>query len=275
MVSEWLESLEITGMSQQTVANRRSHISQFERFRGRRLINKDLIDEYCLHVREKYESYNTIYIKFSTLKLYLKYLKINVNIVLPKKKRKIIQDYFKQAEINLIMSCFKGKYKHLAMLELLYGCGLRRGELLKIELFDIDFDERAMLVRGKGDRVRYVPLTSIAVYLIGKYIDEFRPQSSETTKLFVTRTGKDFKRETVDSLFRHMKTKLPNNLKDRFHPHALRHSIATHLMNNGVPVILIQEFLGHSNIETTQIYTHLDHREMVRVVDLFHPRVGF
>ncbi|PCJ55374.1 MAG: hypothetical protein COA79_20840 [Planctomycetota bacterium] len=106
-------------------------------------------------------------------------------------------------------------------------------------------------------------------------MDLLRPNADYSTKLFITRTCIDFKQETGESLFKHMKTKLPNSLKDRFHPHALRHSIVTHLMNNGVPVILIQEFLGHSNIETTQIYTHLDNKELVQIIDRFHPRVNF
>jgi len=80
-----------------------------------------------------------------------------------------------------------------------------------------------------------VPLTNIAIYYIRKYIALLRPNSEFSAKFFVTRTGKDFKRETVESIFRYMKTKLPNSLKGRFHSHALRHSIVTHLMNNGVP----------------------------------------
>ena len=160
-----------------------------------------------------------------------------------------------------------------AMLEVLYGCGLRESEVATLPLDALRFDEAVVRVRGKGGKERIVPLGSKAEAALKAWLATGRPALAPApgqAAVFLDRHGRPMRREEV---WRVVKTHaaaagLPENVS----PHWLRHSFATHLLSGQAPIRAIQEMLGHADISTTQIYTHVDASRLTSVVRAFHPR---
>lgn len=160
-----------------------------------------------------------------------------------------------------------------AMLELFYACGLRVSEISELKLDALRFDEALVRCLGKGSKVRLVPLGSRAETAVKSYIAESRPKYNPDptdATVFLNRSGSGFSREGIWSLVKRYSKKA--GLGDAVSPHWLRHSFATHLLGNGAPVRVIQEMLGHADIGTTQIYTHVDSGRLRGVHGRFHPR---
>ncbi len=149
-------------------------------------------------------------------------------------------------------------FRNKAMLELLYASGLRISELLNLKLNDISFDEDILKVVGKGDKQRIVPIGDVALEYLKLYINEYRNSilgSKQGEFLFVNNHGNQMTRQ---GFFKILKQQcLIKGIKKEVSPHTLRHSFASHLLNNGADLRTIQELLGHSDISTTQVYTHL------------------
>jgi integrase/recombinase XerD len=161
-----------------------------------------------------------------------------------------------------------------AMLELFYACGLRVSELAGLSLNDLGVDERLVRCTGKGGKSRIVPLGTGAYNALLRYLDAgrgfFARGNADEQKLFLTQRGSGFTRQGI---FKMLVQRARNALlKEHVHPHMLRHSFATHLLANGAPVRVIQEMLGHADIATTQIYTHVNHSQIKGVHARFHPR---
>jgi site-specific recombinase XerD len=150
--------------------------------------------------------------------------------------------------------------RNRALLELVYSAGLRSREAVDLDLGDVDFEQEAVHVRGKGGKERVVPLGEEAAYRIRLYLDESRPQLVRGAEdaLFVSARGRRLDTSTIRRL-------LP-------HPHRLRHAFATHLLEGGADLRVIQELLGHSSLSTTQAYSHVDGRRLRKVYDRAHPR---
>lgn len=162
-----------------------------------------------------------------------------------------------------------------AMIEFLYGCGLRVSELCAIRLDDIVADGELLRVMGKGSKERLVPIGSAAGDALCRYLDKSRPtfpklQDFESV-LFVTRLGRPFTRQGVFKLLRE-RSSLAGISQQRISPHVLRHSFASHMLQHGADIRAIQEMLGHADIGTTQIYTHIDERKFGEMHRRFHPR---
>ena len=150
--------------------------------------------------------------------------------------------------------------RNRALLELVYSAGLRSQEAVDLDLADVDFEQEAVHVRGKGGKERVVPLGEEAAYRLRVYLDSGRPQLARGAEdaLFLSARGNRLDTSTIRRL-------LP-------HPHRLRHAFATHLLEGGADLRVIQELLGHSSLSTTQTYSHVDGRRLRKVYDRAHPR---
>ena len=161
-----------------------------------------------------------------------------------------------------------------AMLEVLYGSGLRVSELASLKLAEINRDEGFLVCRGKGGKERIVPLGRSACNAVGRYLAEVRPRldpDGRREELFLSRRAKPFTRQGLWKLLRqHAAT--AGLRASEITPHVLRHSFATHLLERGADLRSVQLMLGHSRITTTQIYTHVSRERLRRVYDKYHPR---
>lgn len=160
-----------------------------------------------------------------------------------------------------------------AMLEMIYSSGLRVTELVTLPLRSVDAEIGLIQVRGKGDKERLVPVSETALRLLRRYLQEARPlhdPAGEVPQVFLSRRGAPMTRQNLwQRLQGHAKR---SGIPGKVSPHVLRHSFATHLLENGVDLRSLQAMLGHADISTTQVYTHLDFQHLARVYDAAHPR---
>jgi site-specific recombinase XerD len=170
----------------------------------------------------------------------------------------------KPAEVDELLASVDGDgalaLRNRALLELVYSAGLRSAEAVGLDLADVDFEQELVRVRGKGGKERAVPLGEEAAFFLRRYLREARPELARGANdaLFLSARGRRLDTSTLRRL-------LP-------HPHRLRHSFATHLLEGGADLRTIQELLGHSSLSTTQVYSHVDGRRLRRVYDRSHPR---
>lgn len=156
-----------------------------------------------------------------------------------------------------------------AMLELFYGSGLRLSELVALDIADLDLDQGFVTVTGKGRKVRQVPLGSFCIRALRSYLAQ-RTGASPASPVFCARGNARIGRRTVQQRLRTISVRQLGT--NAVHPHMLRHSFASHLLESSGDLRAVQELLGHSDISTTQIYTHLDFQHLAKVYDASHPR---
>jgi len=163
--------------------------------------------------------------------------------------------------------------RDVAMLEMLYGGGLRVGELVGLNRRDVDMADGMLRVRGKGKKERIVPAGSCAVAAVRTYLSDWRdgPPRRDANALFLN--AREGTRITTRSVRRIIgRYAVMAGLDPKISPHSLRHSFATHMLTNGADLRCVQELLGHENLSTTQIYTHLSHEHLKKTYDMAHPR---
>ncbi|MDC0949120.1 tyrosine recombinase XerC [Gammaproteobacteria bacterium] len=160
--------------------------------------------------------------------------------------------------------------RDLAMFELLYSSGLRLAELVGIDLGDYDARDAQLRVLGKGRKVRVLPVGSKAREALSRWMQQRKQIDTFDQALFVTKSGRRIAPRTVQQRLTRLSTLV--GLDKSVHPHTLRHSFASHLLQSSGDLRAVQELLGHSDIATTQIYTHLDFQQLARVYDSAHPR---
>ncbi|APQ16330.1 site-specific tyrosine recombinase XerD [Maribacter hydrothermalis] len=164
--------------------------------------------------------------------------------------------------------------RNRAMLETLYGCGLRVSELIDLKLSDLFFDEDFIKVTGKGDKQRFVPVSDINKKYINIYRNEIRVhlkiKEGFQDILFLNRRGKQLTRAMIFTIVKNLAVTI--GLQKNISPHTFRHSFATHLLENGADLRAIQQMLGHESITTTEIYMHVDRSHLAEVMNNFHPR---
>lgn len=165
-------------------------------------------------------------------------------------------------------------HRDRAMLETLYGCGLRVSELTALMITNLRFKEGFIRVTGKGDKERLVPIGSSAIRCLSIYLDQFRMKEpaakGHENIVFLNRFRKKISRVTVFNIIKMLGEKA--GITKTISPHTLRHSFATHLIEGGADLRAVQEMLGHESITTTEIYTHLDREYLRETIIRFHPR---
>lgn len=195
----------------------------------------------------------------------------------PKTGRKL-PDTLTTAEIDALIAAIdltsnEGE-RNRAILETLYGCGLRVSELTALKISDLFFDEGFIKITGKGNKQRFVPIGDLTQKYIQIYKNNNRTllsiQKGFEDTLFLNRRGKQLTRAMIFTIIKSLAIKI--DLHKNISPHTLRHSFATHLLENGADLRSIQLMLGHESITTTEIYVHLDRKFLREVINTFHPR---
>lgn len=196
---------------------------------------------------------------------------------MPRQARKL-PDVLSNDEIEKILATFdlsrSDDSRNKVIIEVLYGCGLRVSELVNLKLSQLHLDEECLLIQGKGDKQRWVPINRHAIKLLQLYItgqrNEINIKPGNENYVFLSRLGKKLSRQYV---FMFIQTAVEKaGIHKTVSPHSLRHSFATELVRNGADLRAVQEMLGHESITTTEIYTHLDQKYLRETIANFHPR---
>ncbi len=272
------------GYSDNTYVSYEHEIEEFNNYIDNKDIRKvktNTIKDYLKTVEELAPS--TISHKISSLKTFYSYLvKMNYIEVSPLegiKQPKLglhIPDYLTIDEVNKLLDIeintpFDARNK--AILELLYATGLRISELISLEFNNVDFEECIVRVVGKGNKERIVPIYDKALRALLDYIENYRPLlliKGNRALLFINNHGEGLTRQAVFKMIK--KECLVKGINKEISPHTLRHTFATHLLQNGADLRVIQELLGHSSLSTTQIYTHISNEKLKKDYFEYHPR---
>lgn len=239
---------------------------------------------YLIYLDDKKYKKNSISRKLSSLRTFYKYLVLNnysdnnpfLLIASPKKEKRIpkfinyqgIEEIFNIPDMNTISG-----QREKVILEILYGSGIRVSELVNIKIKDIDFNNKTILIYGKGSKERIVPFGDYALDALNIYLDDAREKYLEDKESEYLIVGKNETKLTtrrieqiVDQLIK--KTSIKMNIT----PHMFRHTFATHLLDNGCDLIAVQELLGHESLSSTEIYTHVSNEHLREVYYKCHPR---
>jgi integrase/recombinase XerD len=248
------------------------------------IISEETLQQFIYHVSKQVNPRSQARI-ISGLKSFFSYLIFedfrNDNpmelIETPKTGRKL-PDTLAVEEIDALISAIdlssnEGE-RNRAILETVYGCGLRVSELVALKISDLFFEEGFIKITGKGNKQRFVPIGDLTQKFIEIYKNNIRTQLNiqkgfEDT-LFLNRRGKQLTRAMIFTVIKDLAVKI--DLNKNISPHTLRHSFATHLLENGADLRSIQLMLGHESITTTEIYVHLDRKYLTEVINTFHPR---
>ena len=243
------------------------------------------IRNFIRYLNDQNLSSSSINRSFSSIRSYHKFLsgeeKMSHNptqLLEPPKQSKKLPKVLSVQEINEIINSVNLEspmgYRDIAILETLYSAGLRVSELCALEMNNILSDSSMLRVLGKGNKERFVPLGSKVIKLIDDYCKHDRSKLVDKKKsdgnVFLSKNGKQLTRMTIFNIMKKW-TQISGINKD-ISPHTFRHSFATHLLEGGADLRSVQEMLGHSDISTTQIYTHLDNEYLKEVHQTFHPR---
>ncbi len=267
--------------SEHTTLNYRLDLEEFRAFLKDIEVEKVdylFVRKYLAHLREKNLTVRTVSRKLSSLRSFFRflvkdgYLKANPTdaIVSPKQEKTLPKFLTEEETVRLIdapdISTLKGLRDH-AIFETLYSTGMRISELLGMKENDIDFISGTLKVFGKGKKERLLPIGDRAMRAIRNYLEK---RDVSTSTVFLNKNKKPLGargvRKVMDDYIRKI------SLKIHISPHTLRHSFATHLLNRGADLRCVQELLGHANLSTTQIYTHLTTDKLKSVYEKAHPR---
>ncbi len=190
---------------------------------------------------------------------------------------KTLPDYLTLKEVDKLFASISEdepyELRDKAIFELLYSSGLRISEAIDLESRDVDFENNFLKVVGKGDKERIVPMNDEAKRLLVKYLDLSRQEilgSRDSEFLFISKKGSKLNRKSVWRLLKNYVTR--TSINKNITPHTLRHSFATHLIENGADLRSVQELLGHMDISTTQVYTHLAKEKLQKIHKKYHPK---
>lgn len=285
-ISDFLNYLEIDlNYSDNTISSYDSDLSKlalyFDKKDLRKLSNKD-IEKYITTLEEYAPS--TVSRNISSIKSFYNYMvksnKMSNNpseLIKEPKLGRHLPTYLTQDEINHLLDIriqTNFDYRNKALLELMYATGLRISEVVELEFKNIDFDDCIVRVMGKGAKERIVPINDYALDALKEYINTARPNmmiKGENNYIFINNHGNKMTRQAVFKIIK--KECELKGITKNISPHTIRHTFATHLLENGADLRVIQELLGHSDISTTQIYTHVSNEKLKNDYQEFFPRV--
>ena len=241
---------------------------------------------YLGFLSDKEYSRNTISRKIASLRSFYQYLlkeelieENPFSYVHLKKKNIRLPRFFYENEMQALFESVTGDkpldFRDRAVLEVLYGSGIRLSECSGLKVKDIDFQAEVMLIHGKGNKERYAPLGSFAQEALQEYFEKSRSflmnkYHKEHDFVFVNHHGDPITPTGIEYILNQIIKK--SSLDSDIHPHMLRHTFATHLLNNGADMRTVQELLGHANLSTTQIYAHVTKESLQKNYRSFHPR---
>lgn len=288
MVEEFLKYLKNErNFSKYTILNYEKDLESFSDFLKSQNLNFKTVtySEIRLYISKLYErKYSTATISrhISALKSFYNYLVIEkgfknnpmILISCPKKEKKL-PNYLKYQDLEkLFDSIDTTSYgqRDILILEMLYSTGIRIGELVNIKIKDISFNERKILVLGKGNKEREVFYGSRCEELLDRYLKDGRKKiiKEETDYLFISNSGKKITDDGVRKIIKEIVKKSGLNIKVT--PHTLRHTFATHMLDDGADLKTVSDLLGHENLSTTTIYTHVSNERLRNVYLNSHPR---
>jgi integrase/recombinase XerD len=291
-ISSFLNHLRVEkGLSPNTLTAYRRDLTKFEAFAKKRKLTLEsitrdhLVDFLATLYRQKLES-RSVARNLVTLRNFFRYAQVqellttdpSANLESPKVRRKL-PGYLKLTDVERLMTQPDQKtplgLRDRAMLEVLYSTGLRVSELTSLRVADIDMKIGSVRCIGKGDKERIVPVGRKALGMVEKYLRDARPQlvvqkAGASASLFLNRRGKPLTRVGVWKILSDYGRRA--GLRTALTPHVLRHSFATHLLERGADLRSVQLMLGHSDISTTQIYTHLVEERLKQIYKAHHPR---
>lgn len=278
------------GLSPKTRAAYGNDLAQFSRFaqaagvHAPRAVTRELLLSFLEHERDRGLEVSSIARRLVAIKVFFRYLvqegllDKDVTAVMDSPRLwKVLPGTLSIREVDSLLASVRGDdplvVRDRAMLEFLYATGLRVSELAEMTLDDLHLDSGYVRCTGKGNKVRVTPFGEQARAHVVRYLNEVRPglaAGRPVRHVFLTRRGTKFNRTTI---WKHIRTYARRaGIMKKVSPHTMRHSFATHLLSNGAPLRMIQEMLGHADIATTQVYTHVDQNRLKSVHHQFHPR---
>jgi len=285
LINEYLTHIEHDrNFSQQTLRAYRNDLCQYSSFLKNEgctdlvEINRLLLRKYLAFLKNQNHSKTTIARKLASIRSLYRFLQqkgiSEVNLVENVKTPKLDKKLPKFMSLNEVETLLnqpdlskKLGLRDKAIMETLYSTGMRVGELAGMNIEDVDFQNNVVKVRGKGKKERILPIGNHAINAIKMYLEK---RNAKNTALFLNNRGDRLtERSTARMIEKYIKMA---GTKFRVSPHTFRHSFATHLLNYGADLRSVQEFLGHSNLSTTQIYTHVSTERLKQIYDKAHPR---
>lgn len=268
--------------SDNTVSAYINDLNKYEEFLKNDILESDAED------LEKYLKYiggmqsTTVAHKITAIKSYFNYnikrgiVKSNpANKVSRPKLAKHLPEYLTEEEVSKLLDVeVKSPYdfRNKTILELLYSSGIRISELVNIKTPNYDSEECLIRIMGKGSKERIIPLGDYAINIMNDYMNNYRPLINKkfTDYIFINNRGDKISRQFIFKVIK--KEALKKGIKKDISPHTLRHTFATHLLKNGADLRIIQELLGHENISTTQIYTHVTNNKLKSDYETYFPK---
>lgn len=243
-------------------------------------VNYDIINNYITLIKDQYAT-STLARKANAIRTFHQFISFKYDMHDPSsnievhKSEKQLPIFCTLQEIEQIMNYFddspKGILNH-ALLEIIYGCGLRVREVCDLTLSQVDLETKILRVLGKGQKERIVPIPEATAAILKKYLVVVRPiySKNKVNYFFINPKGNHIRTEYIESMLKYVLSQV--NINKKITPHKLRHTYATHLLENGCDLRSIQELLGHADISTTQIYTHVEKKRLFENYDRFHPK---
>ena len=282
-LDRFCEYLNSKGYSNLTIINYRKDLVQFLEFsKGKINVDYPFIRTYLQYLHNKKYTNKSIARHISSLKSFYKYLTKNeiikdnpcVLLTNPKIEKKL-PNYINYNDLEVLFTIPNKNdilgLRNLLILELLYSTGIRVSELVNIKLSDIDFSNNRIFILGKGNKERYVLYGKICRDLLKEYLEKSRSKLNKSSEyLLLNKFGNKITDRAIRMIIDDIVKK--SCLKLNISPHTLRHTFATHLLNEGADLKIVQELLGHENISTTGIYTHVSNEHLRKVYLDAHPR---